>query len=180
MKNSYAENGSMHVTCECYGKPPKIDPYALKKRDTPSKKCECPYEAKVYVFKDPTKLKKGNEFLYFRPGAYIYEYPKFDHTCSCAIVEKVACAFDGDVLYRSQEQPSIGTSLVKDNSSEEAFWKYATILYKSDVPQDKAFQILLKLGLNLYFIFLIFNFDIFIAYFDAIICRVQRFDVSNR
>ena len=100
VNNSYIKEGSsgtMHLTCECYGssgsRAEEVDNDALvsstkKKRNTPSKKCGCPYDIKIYVVGVPTTLRRDIETILFDTGVCIYEYPKVAHTCCCQTVQR--------------------------------------------------------------------------------------------
>ncbi len=137
----------MHITCECYGDPPRPSPMEIRKRLTPSKKCNCPYNCRVYCFEKPTKLRKSgqiSECICFMPGVYFFEYPARDHTCRYALVQNVTDSFEGDVLYN--KLPIAAQNFVNSHLSEKDFWDYAIILYQSDIPQDKAFEILQQIG----------------------------------
>ena len=77
------------------------------------------------------------EFIFF-------EYPARDHTCRYALVQNVTDSFEGDKLYN--KLPEAAQNFVNSHLSEKEFWDYAIILYQSDVPQDKAFEILQQIG----------------------------------
>ena len=157
MNNSYIKEGSsgtMHLTCECYGssgsRAEEVDNDALisstkKKRNTPSKKCGCPYDIKIYVLGVPTTFRKGIETISFDTGVYIYEYPKAAHTCCCQTIQKIVTTFQDDVVYNRNSETS--ENLVKDARSEDLFCKHAILLYRSGVPQDKAYQLLVQIGI---------------------------------
>ena len=104
---------------------------------------------RVYCFETPTKLiaeaqnsSKTNEVMRFLPGVYIYEYPNSDHTCNRSIVMQIVETFQSEKLYAMDS-----SEMDKNNNySSEEFWNHAMILYKSDISQDKAFQILGQQG----------------------------------
>ena len=147
VQRAYVSHGSIHITCECYGHSPKIDPLMPRQRLVPSKKCNCPYDCKVYCFDKPTKYRQGaqrSEYICFLPGVYFYEYPSRDHTCRYTLVKNVTDSFESEVLYNKLPQES--QNFVGNHFSEKEFWEYAIILYRSDIPQDKAFEILQQIG----------------------------------
>ena len=77
-------------------------------------------------------------------GVYFFEYPARDHICRYALVQKVTDSFEGDVLYN--KLTTSAQNFVNDHLSEKEFWDYAIILYRSGIPQDKAFEILQQIG----------------------------------
>ena len=146
----------MLLTCECYGEPPKHDRNIAKRRNTPSKKCNCPFMLRVYCFETPTKLyaeakhhSKTTEEIRFLPGVYIYEYPNADHTCNSSIAKQIVETFQSEKLYTMDySAPSCSNNDDKRLYTTEKFWNNAMILYKSDISQDKAFQILAQEGMH--------------------------------
>jgi len=151
--NKYQKHGPMLLTCECFGEPRKHDPSKPKKRNTASKKCNCPYMFRIYCFETPTKLiaeaqnsSKAIEVMRFLPGVYIYEYPNAAHTCNRSTVMQIVETFQSEKLYAMDSCVSSDFVNVSKYYSSEDFWKHAKILYKSNISQDKAFQILAQEG----------------------------------
>jgi len=149
----------MKLVCECYGSPPTTaNSVDSKRRNTKSKKCNCPFSFRIYCFQSPTELVRCKpkdssqselfeKSLSFDKGVYIYEYPLEDHTCGCKSIKAIRQTFTiNDDVYNTQSMQGDNIAVHQNEISEEKFWNYAQVLYNTDITQDKAFKILQDLG----------------------------------